>query len=120
MSFDCSHRILVYYFTKNVASERKFCIANSKEKVMASEISLYNDFIDMKARNYYRVNVLKPYLFVLNCLNSDRTSLELKGLLPQFFFFSFKIVVSKLGVGPIYGCGLYIDLYGILVLNEVF
>ena len=57
---------------------------------MASEISLYNDFIDMKARNYNRVNVLKPYLFVLNCLNSDRTSLELKGLLPLFFFFFFQ------------------------------
>ena len=34
-------------------------MVNAKEKCLASEISL-SDLIDMKARNYYRVSVLKP------------------------------------------------------------
>ena len=89
LSFGFSHGLLAYYFTKNFASERRFCIANSKEKVIASGISLYKDLIDMKACNYHRVNILKPFLFVLSCLISDRGSLELKGLLFLFpFFFS--------------------------------
>ena len=67
-SLTCSHRILFYYFTKNVASERKFFIVNSKEKGVASEISLYKDLIDVKTHSNDRVRVLKPYLFVLVCL----------------------------------------------------
>ena len=32
----------------------------------------------------------------------------------------YKGMFSKLGVGLIYGCGLYMDVYGILFLKEVF
>ena len=42
-------------------------IVNSKEKAMASKISLSKDLIDMKGRNSHRVSALKPYLFVHVC-----------------------------------------------------
>ena len=53
---------------------------------------------------------------------TNRTSLELKSLfvLFLFLFFVFLIRVSKLGVGLINGCGLYMDFYGRFVLKEVF
>ena len=38
----------------------KFFIVNSKEKGMASEISLSKNLIDMTSRNNHRVSVLKP------------------------------------------------------------
>ena len=64
-------------------------IVNSKEKAMASEISLSKDLIDTKARNNHCVSVLKPHLFVLvcPCLFPNRTSLELKSLLSLFISF---------------------------------
>ena len=68
LSISCSHRIFVDYFTENVASERKFFIVNSKEKGVASEISLCKDLINVKTRSNDRVRVLKPHLFVLVCL----------------------------------------------------
>ena len=67
LSSSCSHRLLVYYFSKNVATERKFSIVNTKEKGVASEISLYKDLIDVKTCSNDRVRVLKPHLFVLVC-----------------------------------------------------
>ena len=47
------------------------------------------------------------------CFFTNRTSLELKSLLSLFCF------PPKLGLSN-WGCGLYIDFYGILVLKEVF
>ena len=67
----CSHRIVVYYFTKNVQAKEPFFIVNSKEKVMASKMSLSKDLIDVKARNNHRVSLLKPYLFVLLCFRIE-------------------------------------------------
>ena len=48
--------------------KESFFIVNSKEKGVASEISLYKDLIDVKTHSNDRVRVLKPYLFVLVCL----------------------------------------------------
>ena len=87
-----------------------------QENVMASKISLSKDLIDVKARNNHRVSVLKPYLFVLLCLLIELHR-KLKVCLCIFFF---KIVSSKLMVGLIYGCGLFMDFYGRVVLTEVF
>ena len=92
---------------------------NSKEKVMASKMSLSKDLIDVKARNNHRVGVLKSYLFFLLCLLIE-LHYKLKVSLYLFVFFFFKIGSSKLGVGLIYGCGLFMDFYRIVVLKEVF
>ena len=90
---------------------------NLKEKGMTSEISLSEDLIDMRARSNHRVSLLKPYLFVPVCLLIELHE-NLK-VCCVYFFFS-KIGVSKLGMGLINGCGLYMDFYGRLVLKEVF
>ena len=60
-------------FYEKRSSERTFFIVNSKEKVMASEISLSKDLVDMKARNNHRVSVLKPYLLVLLYLTNKES-----------------------------------------------
>ena len=86
---------------------------------MASKISLSKDLIDVKAGNNHRVSVLKPYLFVRPCLLIELHH-KLKVCLHLFIYFFFKIVSSKLGVGLIYGCGLFMDFYGRVVLTEVF
>ena len=92
-------------FTKNLANARKSFLVNSKEKAMASEISLSKDLIDMKARKNHPVCF--ETVLVYPCLFTDRTSVVLKSLLSLFFF-------------PKLECGLYMNLYGILVLKEVF
>ena len=93
---------------------------NSNEKVMASKMSLSKDLIDVKARNNHRVSVLKSYLFFLLCLLIE-LHYKLKVSLYLFvFFFFFKTGSSKLGVGLIYGCSLFVDFYGIVVLKEIF
>ena len=45
--------------------KESFFTVNSKEKGVASEISLYKDLIDVKTRSNDLVRVLKSYLFVL-------------------------------------------------------
>ena len=97
---------------------------NSKEKVMASKMSLSKDLIDVKARNNHRVSVLKSYLFFLLCLLIE-LHYKLKVSLYLFVFF-FQNWVFEIGggaylrVGLIYGCGLFMDFYRIVVLKEVF
>ena len=93
-----------------IASSDFFLYMNSHDKVMTSEISLSKDLIDLKGRNNYHVHVsvLRSYLLVLVCL-LKRTSLELQTL-PLFFFPKFE--------APNWGCGLYMDFYGILTLES--
>ena len=70
---------------------------NLKEKGMTSEISLSEDFIDMRARSNHRVSLLKPYLFVPVCLLIELHE-NLKVCFVYFFF-------PKLGF-PNWGWGL--------------
>ena len=81
-------------------------IVDSKEKVMASEISLYKDLIDMKKK---LVTTTVPVFW-------NRTWLSLFVYLNT----SLELEVSKLGVGLIYGCNLYLDFYGTSVVKDVF
>ena len=86
---------------------------------MASEISLSKDLIDMKARSNNRVYKSFETLIVCPFLFPNRTSLELKSLLSLFISF-FKLGASRLGVRLNFGCSLYLDFYGLLVLKDVF
>ena len=83
---------------------------NSKEKAMASEISLSKDVSDMKACRNQDISVLKPYLFVLVCfLVEPHENLKV--------FCIYLFIFSKLEL-PNWGCCIYTDLYGILVLKK--
>ena len=106
----------VVIFKKKIAlgEHLMFFIVFSKEKGNTSKILLSKDIIDLKAQNKHCVSILKLYFFVLVCLITNRTSLELKSLLSLFFVFFcfFKIWASKLVVRLICGCSLYMDFYG--------
>ena len=80
--------------------ESFFFIVNSKEKGVASEISLYKDLIDMKTRSNHLVRVLKPSLFVLVCY-----LIELYRNLKVYCLYLF--LFSKLAL-PDWECGLYL------------
>ena len=101
--------ILTKWYLECILSLR---IVNSKEKEgMASEILLSKDLMHLKFRYNRCISILKLYLFLLDFIPIE---LHWNFKLYCLYYFFLENASLQLGMRLIYGCGLYVDFYGII------